>query len=107
MTIEQLDQYISDFILTKNPIEHDVEGAPFKIGQKVKILDNPNDDETFDMKFANKIGKIRFFEYESGCGQTFPRDPMISVRLDDGKAMGFGKKNSFCLIKSFCIFLDL
>ncbi len=89
MTIEQLDYYISNFILDKNPIEHNVEGAPFKIGQRVRILNNPSNDETFDKRFANKVGEIKYFEYESGCGQTFPSDPMISVQLNNGKRDGF------------------
>ena len=93
MTIEQLDHYIANYILTKNPLYHDIKGAPFRIGQMVRVLENPSNDETFDMKFANKIGKIRFFEYESGCGQTFPRDPMISVELTDGKSDGFGTRS--------------
>ena len=89
MTIEQLDYYISNFILDKNPLYHNIEGAPFKIGQRVKILDNPSNDYTFDNKFANKVGEITQFEYESGCGQTFPSDPMIGVQLDNGKQDGF------------------
>lgn len=92
MTIEELDHYISNYILTKNPRYDDIEGAPFRIGQMVKVLENPSNDETFDIDFANKLGKIRFFEYESGCGQTFPHDPMISVELADGKRDGFWKE---------------
>ena len=92
MTIEELDQYISNYILKKNPLYHDIGGAPFRIGQTVKILENPSNDETFDLDFANNVGKIKFFEYESGCGQRFPDDPMISVELTDGKRDGFWKE---------------
>ena len=70
MTIEELDHYISNHILTKNPRYQDIEGAPFRIGEIVKVLENPSNDETFDIEFANKRGKIKFFEYESGCGQS-------------------------------------
>ncbi len=66
MTIEELDHYISNHILTKNPRYQDIEGAPFRIGEIVKVLENPSNDETFDIEFANKRGKIKFFEYESG-----------------------------------------
>jgi len=92
MTIEELDHYISNYILTKNPLRHDIDGVPFRIGQLVKVLENPSNDETFDLEFASKVGTIRFFEYESGCGQTFPNDPMICVELTDGKRDGFWKE---------------
>lgn len=45
--IEQLDHYISKFILQKNRLYEDVEGAPFKIDQKVRVLNNPSHDNTF------------------------------------------------------------
>lgn len=92
MTVEQLDRYISNYILQKNPRYEDIEGAPFRIGQQVRILDNPNNDDTFDMTFANLIGEIRFFEYESGCGQSYPYDPLISVQLPNGRSDGFWKE---------------
>ncbi len=55
----------------------------------MRILKNPNDDDTFDDKFADQVGEIKHFEYESSCGQTYPGDPMIGVQLDDGKRDGF------------------
>jgi hypothetical protein len=87
MRIDLLDGYISHFILNRLERHHDVEGAPFKIGQKVLALDNPNKDETFDVEFAGLIGEVSFFEYDGGCGQRFPFDPMIGVEFDN-KAVG-------------------
>jgi hypothetical protein len=84
MMIEQLDHYIAHFILKRLERYYDVDGAPFKIGQKVWVLNNPNADQTFDTKFANKFGEVLFFEYDGGCGQSFPFDPMIGVRFGDG-----------------------
>jgi CarS bacterial SH3 domain len=92
MKTNLLDLYIAHFILPRKPITHDVEGSPFKIGQTVLVLNNPNSDKTFDKKFAGKIGTVRHFEYEGGCGQTFPMDPMISVRLSNGKCDEFWKE---------------
>lgn len=90
--IERLDHRISKFVLQKNLLYEDVEGAPFRIGQKVRILDNPNHDDTFDGEFANRIGEVSFYEYNCGCGQTFPNDPMIGVRFADGKSEEFWKE---------------
>lgn len=92
MTTNQLDHYIAHFILNIKSLDTDVEGAPFRIGQKVRILQNPNNDNTFDTTFANKVGEVWCFEYECGCGQTFPDDPMIAVRLKDGKSDEFWKE---------------
>ena len=66
--------------------------APFKIGAKVTTLDNPNNDETFNKQFSFKTGMIIYFEYECGCGQTFPSDPMIGVKFSDGKIEEFWKE---------------
>jgi len=92
MNTKLLDLYIAHFILSRKPRSYNIKGAPYKIGQKVKILDNPNNDETFDRKFANKIGEMMHFEYDGGCGQSFPRDPMIGVRLANGKRDEFWKE---------------
>jgi hypothetical protein len=79
-------------ILKTNKCNYDIDGAPYKISQKVKVLNNPDKDDTFDMKFINKIGEIIFFEYDCGCGQTFPTDPMIGVKFSDGSIDEFWKE---------------
>ncbi|MDZ7624968.1 MAG: hypothetical protein U5J96_11090 [Ignavibacteriaceae bacterium] len=45
-----------------------VDGAPFHIGERVVVLNNPNKDETFDEHFAFKSGVMIYFDYECGCG---------------------------------------
>ena len=82
----------ASIILKINKCNYDIDGAPYKIGQKVKVLNNPNKDDTFDMKFANKKGEIIFFEYDCGCGQTFPTDPMIGIKFNDGSIDEFWKE---------------
>lgn len=67
-------------ILKPNYIYENVNGAPFEIGQSVKIL---HIDDIDVYRFNNRMGTIVFFEYECGCGQTYPDDPMIGVKLDD------------------------
>lgn len=70
-------------------IYNNVDGAPFQIGEKVQILNNPNKDDTFDKQFAFKSGVIIYFEYECGCGQYFPKDPMIGVKFENGRVEEF------------------
>lgn len=52
----------------------DVEGAPFKIGQFVKV--------------GKEKGIVQFLDYSGGCGESYPDDPMISVDVDDAYSEG-------------------
>lgn len=92
MKTEELDYFISRYLLSRNPLSYDIEGAPFKIGQFVKVLENPNNDDTFDIKFAKQIGIVKFFEYDCGCCQTYPEDPMIGIIFTSGKIEEFWKE---------------
>ena len=65
-------------------IYHDLDGAPFRIGAAVRVV--ALTDETADDGFLGCQGAVLYFEYACGCGQTFPDDPMIGVRLDAGSA---------------------
>jgi hypothetical protein len=66
------------------PLNKNVDCAPFKIGDKIKVLNNPNNDETFNKLFISKSGLVIYYDYECGCGQNFPDDPMIGVRFENG-----------------------
>ncbi len=79
---------------TKNPvfIKYDNIGCPFKIGEKVRILNNLINDETFNIDYCNKTGVIIYFEYNCGCGQSFPNDPMIGVKFKNGTTEEFWKE---------------
>jgi len=70
----------------------DIKGAPYKIGDIVRVLNNPNEDETFDKHLSGKFGLIEYFEYDCGCGQSFPEDLMIGVRFSNGKSEEFWKE---------------
>ena len=63
----------------KGHITTDVRGAPFRIGDKVKVVRAT--DETFDRRFMRRVGIVEHFEYSCGCGQTYPNDPMIGVKF--------------------------
>lgn len=62
------------------PRYHNVDGAPISIGQLVKV--NPDEgDCTSDPDCDGMTGCVVYLEYDCGCGQTFPTDPMIGVKM--------------------------
>ena len=67
-----------------------VKGAPFKIGTKVTVIDSG--DDTIDRDYIDKIGIIVYFRYNTGCADTFPDNPMIGVKFEDGKEETFWKE---------------
>jgi hypothetical protein len=60
-------------------IHDNVRGAPFKIGERVRVVGSK--DETFDPRYKRRVGVVEYFEYQCGCGQSYPGDPMIGVRF--------------------------
>lgn len=73
-----------------NPVYTDVEGAPFNIGQQVVVVGS--EDQTFDCASEGRDGIVEYFEYDCGCGQTHPGDPMIGVVFRDGTREEFWKE---------------
>lgn len=69
------------FKLPAKPRYEDIEGAPFKIGDAVEVVTTL--DDTLDEAWIGKRGVVEYFEYDCGCSQTFPTDPMIGVRFPD------------------------
>ncbi len=63
--------------------DYNIDGAPYEIGQEVRVLNNPNNDSTFETLYVGLCGTVVYFEYDCGCGQTYPTDPMIGVRFTD------------------------
>lgn len=73
--------------MPRSPIYNDVAGAPYKIGDRVRVVRGT--DETFDGAYKGRRGAVAYFEYKCGCGQTYPNDPMIGVRMADGQCAEF------------------
>lgn len=92
MKTDLLDRIIVTKILSPKYIKINILGAPFRIGQKVTIKNPNNGDDTFEKKFIGQIGTIVFFEYNCGCGQTFPNDPMVGVEFSRGEQCEFWKE---------------
>lgn len=77
--------------MNSNKLYKNIIGAPFRIDDGVKIAATAN-DETFDLRFCGEIGKVLYFEYDCGCGQSFPSDPMIGVCFSNGEVEEFWKE---------------
>ena len=76
--------------MERNLIQRDIRGAPFKIGDCVRVMSGT--DETFDPRFVGRVGTVHYFEYECGCGQSYPDDPMIGVQFRGGEGEEFWKE---------------
>lgn len=71
-------------------VAHDVEGAPVKIGQIVRVTSVDEAEEGTDWaKLVGQEGKVVHLEYSCGCGQSYPEDPMIGVEFSDGTVHEF------------------
>lgn len=71
------------------PIFERVDGAPYQPGERVRVV-QAIDQEVSDLRaFIGRSGVVLYLEYSCGCGQTYPEDPMIGVRLDDGAEQEF------------------
>lgn len=68
----------------KQGIYTDVAGAPFKIGDMVRVVLLA--DETAEEELLGREGTVLYFEYSCGCGQSFPDDPMIGIQFPERTA---------------------
>lgn len=55
---------------------------PYRIGDIVRVI--PSNDDTFKASCIGKIGHITKFNFGLACGETFPDDPLISVKFIAG-----------------------
>jgi CarS bacterial SH3 domain len=77
-----------------NPRRHNVAGAPLRIGDRVRVV--RGSDETFDRAYKGRAGVVEYFEYDCGCGQHYPDDPMIGIRFRDGSIEEFWAEELEC-----------
>jgi hypothetical protein len=77
-----------------------IEGTPFELGQRIEIADltDPHTlgqltagDEGFEdvWDVLGHKGVLEYYEYNCGCGQIFPDQPMMGVKLDNGMRCEF------------------
>ena len=72
------------------PIHSDVPSAPFRIRQEVLVWCLA--DGEGDASFLGMKGVVEYYEYDCGCGQSFPGDPMIGVRFSDNRVEEFWRE---------------
>ena len=76
--------------MLKNKIRLNVPGAPFSIGNPVKVIQCV--DDTLSPRFIGRKGKVIYFDYFCGCGQSYPNDPMIGVKFKKNLVEEFWKE---------------
>lgn len=83
------------------PRRYDITGAPFHIGAHI-FVEKLVDPETLDYlaeetdlcpddiegELVGLEGVLVHYDYDCGCGQIFPDQPMIGVRIAAGKFEG-------------------
>ena len=79
------------------PVFHDIRGAPFKIGSPVRVRQLA--DRHAEPAALGAQGVIEYLEYSCGCGQSYPHDPMIGVRLQDGSLHEFWREELRLVLK--------
>ena len=89
MRTSVLESIIVNKILSPKYIKENIQDAPFKIGDIIKVKKQKRFDSTFEDKFEGWEGLVIFFEYNCGCGQSYPIDPMIGVRFLNGEIFEF------------------
>ncbi len=68
----------------------EIDGAPFQVGDMVAVKDVI--DETGRDDLIGQGGPVVHLDYDCGCGQGFPGDPMIGVRFRPGLVEEFWKE---------------
>jgi hypothetical protein len=69
------------------PRRKNIPGAPFRIGMRVKVVRGR--DDTITPGRVGCVGVVVYYEYDCGCGQTYPADPMIGLRFAGGRVDEF------------------
>lgn len=76
-------------ILGARPLRAHVDGSPFQPGDEVVVIDAIDRDVHDLSEYIGQRGQVEYLEYSCGCGQHYPDDPMIGVRLACGKHIEF------------------
>lgn len=67
----------------------------FVVGDTVSIAGAIDRDIHDVSVHIGKVGTVKYLEYNCGCGQTFPNDPMIGVYFDDDSVEEFWREELY------------
>ena len=71
------------------PVRWFVAGSPFQPGDRVTVT-RATDRDVYDVtRYVGCSGVVDYLEYECGCGQHFPEEPMVGVKFEDGTVEAF------------------
>lgn len=74
------------------PDDGRIEGAPFQVHDRVRVVD-AIDRELYDVsRFVGRVGRVVHLDYDCGCGQSNPGDPMIGVKFRGGVVEEFWRE---------------
>lgn len=76
-------------ILRADRVRVPVAGSPYQPGDLVLVVDAVDIDIHDLSKYIGQRGQVEHLEYSCGCGQHYPDDPMIGVRLTCGELIEF------------------
>jgi hypothetical protein len=74
------------------PLRMWVDGAPFQPKEIVRVVASVESGDMSVDSLIGKLGVVEYLEYDCGCGQTFPDDPMIGVRFSNGDQQEFWRE---------------
>lgn len=71
-----------------------VDGSPFQPLDRVRVTQDcdgthVDTNERGESLLVGEVGSVRYLEYDCGCGQVFPSEPMIGVRFATGVTREF------------------
>lgn len=78
--------------MNANPIRHHVNGSTYQPGMPVRIVDAIDRDVHDVSEFIGLRGVVEYLEYECGCGQHYPEDPMVGILFHDGRRQEFWRE---------------
>jgi hypothetical protein len=68
-----------------------IEGSFYQVGDSVKVVDQ-GADRWMIRAYIGSVGEVCDLDFASGCGESFPSDPLVIVRLVNGIVAGFWKE---------------
>ena len=72
--------------MSANPLYRERQRSPLQDWRSMRIV--CSEDDLFDRTFLGRIGIVKYFEYECGCGQSFPLDPDNQNKIEQSDSRG-------------------